>query len=136
MSPMNILHVEYLKACLEINYKNINKARNIKAITKIIVEYLPLRKDCLLSLKENCIFLTWLTKTILFCKNSQEEMLHIKKDHVFRCLTYNHHQFLSVLLITEHFHSLLLANSWQEEWPTLNRPHRQISRGLQNSRAF
>lgn len=44
MSPMNILHVEYLQACLTINYKNINKARNIKAITKIIAEYLPFQK--------------------------------------------------------------------------------------------
>lgn len=56
MSPMNILHVEYLQACLAINYKNI-KARNIKAITKIIAEYLSLQEGLSFSIKRKLRFL-------------------------------------------------------------------------------
>ena len=41
---MNILHVDYLQVCLAINYKNIKKAQNIKAITKIIAECLSLQQ--------------------------------------------------------------------------------------------
>lgn len=46
-------------------------------------------------------------------------MLHKKKDKVFHCLIYNHHQ-VSVTLITEHLYSLLPTVGTQRSGPHLS----------------
>lgn len=60
---------------------------------KIIAEYLPLQQGLSFIIKRKLHFLNVAYKDhSFFVKISQEEMLHKKKDDVFHCLTYNHHQ--------------------------------------------
>lgn len=92
MSPMNILHVEYLQACLTINYKNINKARNIKAITKIIAEYLPFQQRLSFIIKRKLHFFKHGSQRAFFLLKFPMERWCPKKGPYFHCLTYNHHQ--------------------------------------------